>query len=669
MSSETKLRSTDGFRAFLAVFLVAVVGVATIGLPIVFGGMTTTVEATEPEPEFESYDSISQAESQLGSADEIYLGENGSAVLRYDDETNVDTLEVGMDVSEGLVHVLVVDDVENPDDELESANFSTILDKQGLSGSGSMVMQQPDDLENFELDVSGEVSEETNEFEGSASGTFDSEATTTGAVSTNGHVTATADRLETSGSVSVDSSEASGADGADEYLDVSLQETSDGYEVDVAREITVDATSADQWSTQEQAERTLWRNYGVYAALLGGSSEIDVTKHDFEERSNGEHRLDIEFTVEYTGVDGGIEERLTDQLASDPTMDLSRSEAQAIATSVTDVDIETLEFMIDERGSSTAVEWDVAIANYDELTVELLDLAEATSTNDQLPAEDLENARTAFEAQQAAALEMNLDWDGSIEQTSSDEMTLDASLTSDTENWDAYIDELESRGVEPPNDVTFDLSAETDGDQLAIDGEFELGAEDLASQAVKNWAQSAQTGPMSPTSPEADQFVSALAESELEVLRVDAGIDDGTVRVEGGARFDDMSTLTETVSESMAISGIATEQDGETASMYVYVDDMGEVDTASATKSDLEQFSVVDSETTVHRAGEWDDDLPAIETEEMSEFLETQDDENTAESGDEDEDDGSDSVPGFGIGIGLASIAGLLTALVLRRRA
>jgi len=37
MSSETKLRSTDGFRAFLAVFLVAVVGVATIGLPIVFG--------------------------------------------------------------------------------------------------------------------------------------------------------------------------------------------------------------------------------------------------------------------------------------------------------------------------------------------------------------------------------------------------------------------------------------------------------------------------------------------------------------------------------------------------------------------------------------------------------------------------------------------------------
>jgi len=41
-------------------------------------------------------------------------------------------------------------------------------------------MQQPEDLENFELDVSGEVSEETNEFEGSASGTFDSEATTTG---------------------------------------------------------------------------------------------------------------------------------------------------------------------------------------------------------------------------------------------------------------------------------------------------------------------------------------------------------------------------------------------------------------------------------------------------------------------------------------------------------
>jgi len=166
-------------------------------------------------------------------------------------------------------------------------------------------------------------------------------------------------------------------------------------------------------------------------------------------------------------------------------MDLSRSEAQAIATSVTETDIETLSFTMDASGSSMDVEWDVAIENYNELTVAMFDLAEATATDDQLPEDQLENARTAIEAQQAADLETKLTWDGEIEQTSSDEMTLDASLTSDTENWDAYIDELESRGVDRPNDVTFDLSAETDGDQLAIDGEFELGAEDLASQAVK----------------------------------------------------------------------------------------------------------------------------------------------------------------------------------------
>jgi len=204
--------------------------------------------------------------------------------------------------------------------------------------------------------------------------------------------------------VSVDSSEASGADGADEYLDVSLEETSDGYEVDVAQEMTVDATSADQWSTEEQAEQTLWREYGVYAALLAAqarsTSRTTISRSDRTANTGS-----ISNSPSSTGVDGGIEEQLTDQLASDPTMDLSRSEAQAIATSVTDTDIETLSFTMDASGSSMDVEWDVAIENYNELTVAMLfDLAEATATDDQLPEDQLENARTAIEAQQAADL-------------------------------------------------------------------------------------------------------------------------------------------------------------------------------------------------------------------------------------------------------------------------
>jgi|GEM_PF-2644838 len=50
----------------------------------------------------------------------------------------------------------------------------------------------------------------------------------------------------------------------------------------------------------------------------------------------------------------------------------------------------------------------------------------------------------------------------------------------------------------------------------------------------------------------------------------------------------------------------------------------------------------------------------------MSEFLETEDAGNTSEDGN---GEGSDSVPSFGIGAGLTSLAALLTALVLRRRA
>ncbi|QLK25176.1 hypothetical protein HYG81_13895 [Natrinema zhouii] len=669
MSSKSKpnLRSTDEFRAFLAVFLVAVVGVATIGLPVVFGGPATTVEATEPAPEFKSYDSVAQAESELGAADDIYLGENGSAVLRYDDETDVNKFEAGMDVSEGLVHMLVVDDYENSEGELESANFSAILDQQGLSGSGSLIMQQPEDLQDLSIDVSGEVSEDTNEFDATASGTFDSEAETTGAVSTSGSVAVTADRLETSGDVSVEMSDMGGAE-SDMYLDATVEEQTDGYEVAVSQKQTVDEGDASRWETRKQAKQTLQRQYGTYAALLGGDSTVSLTNYDFEEGPNGKSQLEIDFTIEYTGVDNGIEEQLTDQLANDPSTDLSRSDAEEIATSVTDLEIETISFTVDASDSSVDANWDVSIANYDELTFAMFDLAEATDTDDQLPEDQLEDARAAIEAQQAAGLETELTWDGSIEQTSSETMTFDATLASNTENWDAYIDELESRDIEPPNDVTFELTATTDGDQLAVDGEFELEGEDLVGQAIKSVTQSAQTGPSGSTmSADADQFVSALAESELEIARIDAGLEDGTVRVEGGAKFEDMSKLTDTVSESMAISGMATEQNGETVSTYVYVDEMADIDTSSATKSDLEHLDVVDSETTVHQAGEWDDEFPEIDTDEMSEFLTAQDNEETSENEDEDEDD-SDSVPGFGIGIGLASIAGLLTALVLRRQ-
>ena len=663
LKSIANLRSTDGFRAFLAVFMVAAVGVATIGLPVVFGGATTTAEATEPSPEIESYDSVAQADSELDPADDVYLGDDGSAVLRYQDDTeDLDKIDLGMDVSEGLVHMLVVDDVENPSEDVKSANFSAILDQQGLSGSGSMVMQQPDDLESFDADVSGEVSEDANEFDASMSGTFASESPSTGTGSTSGEISATADRFETSGDVTAEMD--NGGTGSDMYVDASVTETDNGYTVDVTQEQTLSQWRASQWETREQAKQTLQGQYGTLATSLGGTSDIEISSYDYQAGSNGQSDLAIEYTVTYTGIDSGLEEQLTDQLAADPSTDLTRSEAREIATSVTDVELEQIAFMLDVSDDSVDAEWDVAIANYDELTLSMFDLMEASETSGQLPQEQLENARTAIEAQQAANLESTVSWDASVEQTS-DEVTFEATATGDTTNWDAYIDELESRDVEPPNDVTFELTAGTDGDELSMDGEFELKATDLAGQTINRWAESIQNSQSSATmSPETEQFVSALNESNLEIARIDAGLQDGTVRVEAGARFENMSAITNTVSDSMSISGIATQQTNETASMYVYVDDMDGIDTASATKSDLEHLSVVGPETTVHEAGEWDEDMPDVDTEAMSQYLEQSDSDGETE----DESNGADDMPGFGIGAGLAALAALLTTLVLRRR-
>ncbi|ELY91235.1 hypothetical protein [Natrinema altunense] len=653
----------SGGRAFLVVLLVAAVGIATIGLPAIYGGSTTTAEATESP--VESYETVSQAESDLDPADEVYLRDDGSAVLRYDDnESDVNQVDLGMDASEGLVHMLVADDLDDEmqNEEFESANFSAILDQQGFAGNGSLVMQQPDEVTDLSVDVSGEISDERNQIDATATGTFESEAATTGEATTSGHVTATADTFETAGSVSVDSGSMSAGD--DTSMNVSLEDTSDGYTIDVAQERSVPDFSAEQWETRKAAKQTLQEQYGAIATQMGGTSDIQINEYEFEERSTGNHRLTIDVTVEYTGIDAGIEEQLATSLANDDTSDLSQSEAEKIAANITELEIETFEFTMSQSDGTIDVEWEIALANYDELTIAMLDLAESTDMNGTIPQEDIDNARAAIDAQQKADLTWEMQWDASVEQTSGNELTLDAELTSETENWKDYIAELKANDIKTPNDVVFDLTAETDGDQLAVDGQFEVESKDLAGKAIDAMAESARSGPTGSSNAQSDQFLTALSESDLQVARIDGSITGDSVRVEAGAKFDNMSKVTETFSDTVSISGVATESDGNTTSMYVYVDDMGDVDTASATKSDIEHLGVVDSETTVHQAGDWDTEFPEADTDSMRSYLGLNAEDSEQAEGEND----SDSVPGFGLGVGLAAVAGLLTTLVLRRR-
>ncbi len=370
---DSRRRLKSGGRAFLVVLLVAAVGIATIGLPAIYGGSTTTAEATESP--VESYETVSQAESDLDPADEVYLRDDGSAVLRYDDnESDVNQVDLGMDASEGLVHMLVADDLDDEmqNEEFESANFSAILDQQGFAGNGSLVMQQPDEVTDLSVDVSGEISDERNQIDATATGTFESEAATTGEATTSGHVTATADTFETAGSVSVDSGSMPAGD--DTSMNVSLEDTSDGYTIDVAQERSVPDFSAEQWETREAAKQTLQEQYGAIATQMGGTSDIQINEYEFEERSTGNHRLTIDVTVEYTGIDAGIEEQLATSLANDDTSDLSQSEAEKIAANITELEIETFEFTMSQSDGTIDVEWEIALANYDELTIAMLDL-------------------------------------------------------------------------------------------------------------------------------------------------------------------------------------------------------------------------------------------------------------------------------------------------------
>lgn len=662
MSIHIKLneRSSDRRTAFLAVLLAATIGIATLGMPVVAAGASATAGPSNNDADATSAVTALQDDDETDPADEIYLREDGSAVLVYEDDGDVSQLELGMDVSEGLFHMLVVDDVEDPDDEFEEGSFSAVLDEDGFTSTGAFVMQQPDDLAAFDLDASGEVTDETNRFDVSASGTFGDEGGTAapGSVHSDGHVMATADRFETSGSVSADIGAGMAVDDEGAEFDVTLEDANDGYVLDVTRKENVGNWGASNWETREQAVETLEAEYGTLATELGGASEITISHYDFEERGDDHRhdRLELAFTVEYTGIDEGIEQQFTDELVTDPATDLSRDEAAEIAESITELEIETAAFTMEEADGSVDIDWDVALANYDELTSAMIELGELSAADDELAETEIEEAKAALEAQQATDLTWELQWETSITQSSAQELEFEADVTSETDNWAAYVDELESSDVDVPTGLTFSLTGDTDGDELALEGEFDLAAEDAIDEAIE-WTQSAQDETTT-ASADTDEFLSALANSDIEVARIDVDIDESTVRVEGGAKFDDMSELSSVFSDTAPIQGIATEDD----TMYVYVTDLGEdVDPEVATAADLDHLDVVDSDTTVHQAGEWDEEFPEPDTAEMSEYLGVEQSDDGAES------DDSDGLPGFGLGAGLAALL-LVTTLAVRRR-
>lgn len=609
----------------------------------------------------------------LESADELYLNDDGSGVLVYpDDDNDVEEYQIGADVTEGLAHVLIADDVEG--DELENAegNLSAVLEDDMFSANGALTMEQPPEIEELDVQVAGEQSAETSEFDadvyallgGGESGGIQQLSSTQQAslfesAETSGSIETTADTFRTTGDVSVDfgaSSTATG-DSPEETFAFELTETGNGYEVAVSERGTEQAfltDPAEQWGTEADAKATLEEQYSALADDLGGDVTVEIDHHSFEEQGADTYWKELDYTITYEGIDE-LEANLADELADDSTADLEREEAEEIAEQVTNVEIETVQFDLTSSTEAMDATWTVEIGEYAPLLTSAVELSEA-SMEDELEGDDadqfseqLEDFETRLEAQQAADLRSTFEWDASATYTDDNRIEIEATATGDTENYDAYTDELADRGIDMSDErVVFEFNAVTEDGQISVDGNVEIGTEDLAQTALTSVADSIRQ------EQDADQlgaFASALEESELEIARVDVDFDSDTVELEAGAKFDSTESLLEDgiLGENVVLTQISGGSDE--GATYVYVEDPeGE----ELDRNALAEQGLVDDDTEVYEPGEGDREFAEMDTEAATTYLDV-------------EADGGDGMPGFGPAAGLIG-GGIAVALLAARR-
>ena len=623
-----------------------------------------TVAAAAPAAASSGIDAQQIDADDTEPADEIYVDGDGDAVLVYEDEDGDDeltTFDLGMHVSEGLAHTLIVAEPDEELDESAAGGFSMVLEEDRFFSEGDLQMDSPEELEDLNIDIQGEQSSETSEFDANLEMIFEGEdgtvETAFESLETTGDAEVTPDTFATSGDVNA---ELGTVQGGEFYYDVSVTDTGDGYTLDVTQDEIVSQFQAGMWETEDAAEQTLEGQYGMIAEEFGGTTEITIESYSYTETADGEGDLDISYTVEFQNVQDGFADVFAQVLAEDPELDLSQSEADALAESLVDVEIDTMEFTAEQSGSTLNADWTIELSNLegavDEM-VTLVDTIDAPELDD-----ELDEFQDTVEAQQEADLEQYYEWSATFEQYDADHDRIDLSLSTDTENWSEYIDELEARGIEgTTGDLTFDLTAEIDdNDVLVADMALEVEQEELVEQALDSMIEAAMDDRT--TGPELNEFLTDLEDSEFEIATGDVTVDGETVEIEAGAQFGNMEALSDEINEAFGgheVTEIAGALEDDTMGVHVHVDALVDAD---ADEGDVRALAVADDDTEIYLDGDWDRDFNEMDIAAAEEFLGTQ-----SEAGMDDEaDDDDDSLPGFGPLVALVSL--IAVALFARNR-
>lgn len=235
----------------------------------------------------------------------------------------------------------------------------------------------------------------------------------------------------------------------------------------------------------------------------------------------------------------------------------------------------------------------------------------------------------------------------------------------DTENYEAYVNELEARDLPTGGSVSFQASAQTDGEEVVGDMELTVEREQLVDRTLDSLLQSASQSQATDTA-NTERFVRAFQRSDFEKAKMNVNVAEDEVTFEAGASFENMSSFQAVMQEEFqgSLSGLYADVD-EGSKAYVYVDGAF---SENATESEVREHEAVGEDTQVNLPGDWnasEKEFPTMDQEEARNYLGIEEPETNGTTGTSDEDAGG--LPGFGAPVAFVALALVAAGLLARR--
>jgi hypothetical protein len=709
-------RSTSR-RAVVSTLLLAVLLAVQPAAAAAMAPGPTAAGAT-PRPALAQSDGANETDGL--DADHVYVERDGDVILVLNDTDAASTANAtveddsldevrnasfGLVTGQGLLYGLYETDrsalAEDGETFPGTLSFATRAAPDRLAAGGTFTTTRPDQLRAFRLDVEGARTDER------AGATLDGRAT----VTLNGSAAAGAllERAETHSyarfgprnltlrsNATAQVAPAAGDTTEPFRFSAVLTEEPGVYRLAVERDSTVGAAAEANWSTRERARETLQRRFAGEDASQVANVSIRLREYAFQNATDhgASGRLNVSYVVRYEGVKARLRPLALGALTADEENGLDPLQAQRITSDLFAVRVERAAVDATYRDGRFEGSTELRLHRYDRTVDGALDLAAAYNlTANETVARYVRGFRTRFDAAREAGLVREYRLGTTYERPEAREATVRVTGSYRTRNWDAYVAELDERGV-TQLDLTGDLHARADGDRLrgnasvaaarpgllaeAVDGLRNLSRADIDDEFASPAERAEEREEFNDTR----EVLDAFERSDLRTARFEVNITRDAARVEGAARFGNLSafrpllrndTTGELPTELVVREAVARPGPDGGSVVYVYAEGAVPVRPAEA---DIRALAAVNDSTTVHMPGEWDREFPRVDRERAYGVLRETPPEPTptetplpATDGADGTDSGTGSggQPGFGP---LAAAVALLSgaALLARRR-